>query len=108
MPCSAQYRTTPSVSDSRKNGLRRFCTDVMGTTLRLPDLVHDTFDSPIQRTLPSCCELGHRADALGERHPGIGRVELVQIHPLDAERPEGPLAGRAECAGLHRCPTGPP
>jgi hypothetical protein len=40
-------------------------------------------------------QLGQRADRLGDRHPGIGPVELVQVNPVQPQPAKAALAGPA-------------
>ena len=88
----------PVVSASRKNGFSRFCTVVIGAiACGLPDLVHATrWTARPSGSCPARWRSAERADAVRQRHGGIGRVQLVEVDALDPQRREGPLAGGAE------------
>ena len=59
---------------------------------RLVELRDRVFADPDEAHLACFAQAGKRADALGDRHLGIGPVVLQEVDPLDAEVAQGSLA----------------
>ena len=64
-----------------------------------PDLGNRDIGEPHPADLPLAGQLRERAHAVLEGYGGIGGMELVQVDPVYAESPEGPLTGLPEVRG---------
>ena len=106
-----QYSATPFRRFSSCQTLSSTCTAAISAMRRASSIWPTlTLQSPIALDEPVALQRGERPHAGGERRARIGRVELIELDALDAERAPARFARgkRDDCArpsGTH-CPCG--
>ena len=99
MPFARQYWTTPLRRPPSCQTLSSICTEAISVICRASSICADVDVAQtdlLDQAVAS--EGGQRADARGQRRSRIGRMELIQLDALDAERPAARFAGGTRCS----------